>query len=102
MTLLKDGEYKPATDEEMQALFRSSPNIARLWKDPEVLRNLSIDSSANSILYECWDQVARRILSQVTRMPHAKMFLVAVDPDTQNMPDYHEIVKHPMDFGLIK
>lgn len=62
MTVLKDGEYKPATDAEMADLFANHPHLARLLTDSDALRALSIDSASN-ILYESWDLVAKRILS---------------------------------------
>jgi len=80
MTVLKDGEYKPATDSEMAELFANHPHLARLLTDSDALRALPVESASN-ILYESWDLVGKRILSQLSRLPQSKMFLVAVDPD---------------------
>ena len=42
-------------------------------------------------------------MSSLWRVPYAKMFHQAVDAEFQNLlPDYHEIIKNPIDFSVIK
>jgi hypothetical protein len=54
MTILKDGEYKPATEEEMVKFYEANPEIAKILLDSEALRNLPVESASN-VLYDSWD-----------------------------------------------
>lgn len=44
---------------------------------------------------------AKWILSQLENQPESIDFLDAVDYQTLNLPDYPEIVTHPMDLGIV-
>ena len=41
-------------------------------------------------------------MSSLWRVQHAKIFHQAVDTEFLNLPDYHEIIKNPIDFSVIK
>jgi len=41
-------------------------------------------------------------MDQLWRSSGAKLFHEPVDPDRLNIPDYHEVVKTPIDFGTIR
>ena len=62
LTVLKDGEYQELSAEEMQEFIEDYPEIARFWQEPETLQALSLPKEDN-ILYDSWDQVAKRIIS---------------------------------------
>ena len=62
LTVLKDGEYQELSAEEMQEFIEDYPEIARFWQEPETLQSLSLPKEDN-ILYDSWDQVAKRIIS---------------------------------------
>ena len=44
---------------------------------------------------------AKLILSQLENQPESIDFLDAVDYQTLNLPDYPEIIAHPMDLGIV-
>ena len=101
LTVLKDGEYQELSAEEMQEFIEDYPEIARFWQEPEALQSLSLPKEDN-ILYDSWDQVAKRIISQLMRLHSAKIFAEPVDPEKVGASDYHDVVKNPVDFGTIK
>lgn len=64
LTVLKDGEYQPLSEEEMLRFFKRFPHLAKYWNDSESLNQLPVNNSAN-IAYESWDLVAKRLISQI-------------------------------------
>jgi len=62
LTVLKDGEYKELSPIEMEAFIEDYPEIAQFWRDQEALSTLSLPKE-DLILYDCWDQVAKRIIN---------------------------------------
>ena len=101
LTVLKDGEYQELTPEEMEQFTENYPEIASFWQDPEMLQTLWLPKE-DSILYDSWDQVAKRIINHLWRMSSAKIFHEPVDAEKLGASDYHDIVKNPVDFGTIK
>lgn len=102
LTALKDGEYQPVSEEDMIKFFKREPSLAKFWQEPDSLNTLPLPSSAANIQYESWDLVAKSLISRLWRVQHAKMFHQAVDLEFQSLPDYHEIIKNPIDFSVIK
>lgn len=101
LTVLRDGEYKELTRAEMRQFVEEHPAIARFWQEPEALQGLAVPRE-DSVRAESWEQVARRIVSQLMRMHSAKIFNEPVDPEKLGVSDYFEVVKTPVDFGTIK
>ena len=63
LTVLKDGEYQALGEEELKAFAQEYPEIAKYWESPEEhLPELCLPKES-SIQYDCWDQVAKRLLS---------------------------------------
>ena len=85
----------------MTRFLHRQPHLAKYWTDPEALNSLPTPMNTN-IQYESWDLVAKRLMSSLWRVPHAKLFHSAVDPEGQNLPDYFEIIKNPIDFSLVR
>ena len=42
------------------------------------------------------------MLTQLWKLSQSKIFHEPVDPEKLDIPDYHEIIKNPVDFGTIK
>lgn len=42
-----------------------------------------------------------KVTEKLLQHKYASLFATPVDPETQNCPDYFEIVKNPMDMGTI-
>lgn len=53
-------------------------------------------------MYDSWEKAAKRLITQLWRVPSAQLFHNPVDPDRLGIPDYFEVVKDPIDFGTIK
>ena len=74
LTVLKDGEYQALGEEELKAFAQEYPEIAKYWESPEEhLPELCLPKES-SIQYDCWDQVAKRLLSQLWRLNNARIF----------------------------
>lgn len=89
------------TAAEMEQFVEECPEIACFWQEPDTLQSLWLPKE-DSILYESWDQVAKRMVSHLWRMSSAKIFHEPVDAEKMGAADYNEIVKHPIDLGSIK
>ena len=101
LTVLRDGEYQELTPNEMEQFIEDYPEIASFWQEPDGLQSLWLPKE-DSILYDSWDHVAKRIISHLWRMGSSKIFHEPVDPEKMGASDYHEVVKNPVDFGTIK
>jgi hypothetical protein len=72
-------------------------------RDPSAVCDLKIpDLPDNVPVFECWEKAANRIMQNLSKQNGAHIFAERVDPVALNIPDYFEIVKRPMDFGLIR
>ena len=66
LTVLKDGQWEPLTNEEMDLFERQNPEIAKFWKDPSALDQLLLPKfPENAPIYESWDKAAKRLLSSL-------------------------------------
>lgn len=91
------------TEEEFNQFKEQSPELARYFEDESTLSQLPIpDVPENAPIYECWDKAAKRMINALTKHASAWIFLEPVDPERLGIPDYFDIIKHPMDFGTIK
>lgn len=45
---------------------------------------------------------AKRLMSKLWKVQNAWIFYEPVDAEKLEIPDYNEVVAHPMDFGTIK
>lgn len=80
------------------------PELAKFWLDPaNSFTQLAFAKRQEcSILYECWDKVAKRLLNQLWRVNSSKIFHEPVNAEKLNIPDYFEVIKNPTDFSTIK
>ena len=96
------GEKRPLTKEELDEFERKYPEIAKYWKDPNAADELdSMDIEALEAKRP-WEKNGKKLLNTLWRANQSWIFHEPVDPIKLNIPDYFEIVKHPMDFGTIK
>ena len=51
---------------------------------------------------EAWEKNAKKLMQQIWKVKGSQLFHTAVDPKLYGINDYFEIVKKPMDFGLIR
>ncbi len=103
LTALKDGEWQPLTPEELDLFELQYPQIATFWNDPSAVEGLTLPKfQENTPIYESWDKVARRLLSNLKKSPHARNFQEPVDPKRDNAPNYHSVIQEPMDLSTVK
>lgn len=96
------GEEKPISNEELEKFESDYPDIAKYWKNPDSLEELdSIDQNAIDS-FKPWEKPGKKLIANLWRSNHAWIFHEPVDALKLGIPDYLEVVKHPMDFGTIK
>jgi len=54
------------------------------------------------LIYECWDKAAKRMIANLWKNGSAWIFYEPVDIVKLGIPDYHDIIKQPMDLGTVK
>lgn len=102
MIVDEKGDKRPLSKEEMNEFERRYPEIAKYWKDPNAadeLDNMDLEALEAK---RPWDKLGKKLLNTLWRANQAWVFHEPVDPIKLNLPDYFEVVKHPMDFGTIK
>ena len=60
------------------------------------------DVPENAAIYDCWEKAAKRLINALLKNNSNWIFFEPVDPVKLGIPDYFDIIKHPMDFGTVK
>jgi hypothetical protein len=103
LTIFKDGNWHQVSPEELNVFLDKNKEVAGYLNNPDLLQTLKIPPLAPTVqIYDHWDKAAKRVLSHLWKQPGAWHFFAPVDPIALKIPDYPEIIKHPMDFGTIK
>ena len=53
-------------------------------------------------IQENWEKLAKKLMTALWKYKESDLFHKPVDPEELNIPDYFDIIKHPMDFSTIK
>jgi len=103
LTVFKDGIWRPLNQAEIQEFINTNPEVGEYLKNPTKLETMPIPATAQpqNIFYH-WDKAASKILNHIWKQHGAWHFQTPVDPVALHIPDYHNIVKRPMDLGTIK
>jgi hypothetical protein len=51
---------------------------------------------------DSWEVKAKKLMNTLCKFGESDIFLKPVNPVELGIPDYFDIIKHPMDFGTIK
>ena len=97
------------TDSEFEEFRRQNPQIARYFESTEddeevnLLNELSVPNVPESApIFDQWEKAALRMLQTLSKNQKACIFAFPVDVQGLNIPDYPQVVKHPMDFQTIR
>lgn len=105
-TLMKSdaqGNKVPLTAEELRAFEVAHPEIAKYWQSETGLKELSeIDAEAVLESTRPWETRGKTLIRKIWKIVGAELFHEPVDPIRLNLPDYLDIITHPMDLGTIK
>ena len=52
--------------------------------------------------YESWEKSGKKLMNMLCKIKDSELFHKPVDPVLLGIPDYFDIIKHPMDFATIK
>jgi len=103
LTVYRDGGWRQLTPTEFQEFIANNKEVGQYFNNPSLLQNIrppAPEKMAN-ISYH-WDKIAGKIMAHLWKQQGAWHFHRPVDYVVMKIPDYPEIVKHPMDFGTIK
>lgn len=102
MIVDEKGEKRQLSKEEVEEFERKYPEVAKYWKDPASLDELDSMNLEELEAKRPWDKLGKKLLNTLWRANQSWIFHEPVDPIKLNIPDYFDVVKHPMDFGTIK
>jgi len=97
------GVHVPMNKEEIVRFAQTLPDIAKYFNDPKECQDIPMNEfKEGKPIYDHWKKAAERILKDLWNQKDAWIFFEPVDPVSLNIPDYHNIVKEPMDLGTMK
>ena len=98
------GEKTPVNAEEFLTFSKDYPQITKLLdNNKENLIKMANEITDDDIKNcDSWEKIAKKLLNQLWKVKDAEWFHKPVDPVELNIPDYFNIIKHPMDFSTIK
>lgn len=103
LTVFKNGQWLPLTDEDFAQLEKECPEVARIIKDPVALDSLEVPEIPDDVpIYDHWEKPAKKIIATLWKHDMAWLFHYPVDTKAWGIEDYYNIVKKPMDFTTIK
>lgn len=103
LTVFKNGNWLPLTDEDFEQLEKECPEVAKIIKDQSELQNLEMPEIPEDVpIYDHWEKPAKRIVQNLWKHENAYLFHYPVDVKAWGIDDYYKIIKNPMDFTTIK
>ncbi len=98
----ENGEKKPLNEEEIKNFKEKYPNIAKILFNKEEIEKLTEKVDEELKLHENWEKNAKKIITTLWKSKESELFHKPVDPLLLGIPDYFNVIKHPMDFSTIK
>lgn len=95
-----DLNSRDITEAEFEQFREQYPKLAQILLNPELL-NTNTNLQA-LISQESWQAAASQLMSATWKIKNANIFHYPVDPVKLGIPDYFDVIKHPMDFSTIK
>lgn len=95
-----DKEIKECKEYDFIEFQKQYPEIAQLLMNPELIEK--IPNLLDLIEKNNWKKNAMKIINNLWKIKSSSIFHQPVDVEQFDIPDYYEIVKHPIDFGTIK
>lgn len=102
MIVDEKGEKRPLSSQELEDFEKMYPDIAKYWKDPALLDELESVPIESLEAKKPWEKPGKKLLNTLWRANQSWIFHEPVDPVKLNIPDYFDVVKHPMDLSTIK
>jgi hypothetical protein len=96
------GEKTKLNADEIKKLKSENPKIEKLLDDKDFLLNEVYLLNKELLFYESWETEALKVINELLKLPESDIFKYPVDPIENNVPNYYEVIKKPMDFSTIK
>ena len=96
------GEKTKLNSDDIKNLKLNYPKIGKLLNDKDYLLNEVYSLNKELLFYESWETEALKVINELLKLPESDIFKYPVDPIENNVPNYYEVIKKPMDFSTIK
>ena len=96
------GEKTKLNSDDIKNLKLNYPKIGKLLDDKDYLLNEVYSLNKELLFYESWEPEALKVINELLKLPETEIFKYPVDPIENNVPNYYEVIKKPMDFSSIK
>lgn len=90
------------SNEELHLFEQKHKEIYDILNNKEKLQELEMECDERLMNTEGWEKVCKKILNLLWKTKDASLFHKPVDAIELGIPDYHNIIKNPMDFSTIK
>ena len=98
----KNGEKFKMNKIEIENFFEENPKIKNLLENRSEIEKLVLNCDKSLKFNENWEKIAKKILGILWKMKNCYIFHKPVDPIELGIPNYFNVIKHPMDFSTIK
>lgn len=98
----ENGEKIPFTPSDWDNFRKEYPHIVEILENSEALNELEKSAPEELKNYDSWEKIAKKLMNSLWKLRDAEMFHKPVNPIELGIPDYFDIIKHPMDFSTIK
>lgn len=95
-----DLNTRDISETEFEKFRAQYPKLAQILLNPELLHtNTNLQALVSQ---ENWQAAASQLVSTAWKIKNANIFHYPVDPIKLGIPDYFDVIKHPMDLSTIK
>lgn len=98
-----NGEKTPLSEEEFNQFKIKNSDVIDTINNKELLKKMVGEINDEDVkIVESWESIAKKLMNTLWKCKDAELFQKPVNPIELNVPDYFNIIKHPMDFSTIK
>ena len=98
----EDGTKVPLNEDEIEFLRKNHSDIFKYLDNKDERRELCDNAPKDLVYYDNWETQAKKLMKSLWKLKESELFHEPVDIKKYNIPDYYDIIKHPMDFRTIK
>jgi predicted nucleic acid-binding OB-fold protein len=98
----ENGEKSGLTADEIEEFKNTFPDVFNLMNNANALAELEKHAPEELKHHDSWEKQAKKLMNSLWKFKESELFHKPVDPIELGIPDYFDIIKHPMDFSTIK
>jgi hypothetical protein len=99
----ENGFNMPLSRQEIIHFIKDHRQFSEYFNDDSKCSGIKLNQHTEGRpIYDHWEKAAKKIIKEIWKIREAWIFFEPVDSIKLNIPDYHNIIKRPMDLGTIK